>query len=259
MTPHRAICLNGVTPADVTYRPFALALGMNAELRLKDLEGYAADFPMEYNLDTELLGISRLAIDANWERFHLVGYSGGASVALAFAASHPQAVISLSLVEPVFVGNDASWSDEYAALLASLDKALSAPLAERPAAFVRALSPQGRRPPAQPAGSQPGWLIPRSERQGWMWPRWRDADRGPYRLVPNGRPVYVAVGGRSRSAFLEIARWLADQSRAAVVDIYEERSHFDPPHVAEAERFASAVLENWRRAAADVKPDPPHA
>ena len=82
MERHRAICLNGVTPAEVTYRPFASALGTDAELRLKDLEGYAADFPMEYNLDTEVRGISRLAMDAKWERFHLVAYSGGASVAL---------------------------------------------------------------------------------------------------------------------------------------------------------------------------------
>ena len=249
MEPHRAICLNGVTPADVTYRPFALALGTDAELRLKDLEGYATDFPTDYNLDTEVLGISRLAMDAKWERFHLVGYSGGGSVALAFAAAHPESVVSLSLIEPVFVGNDASWSDEYSAFLGSLDEALSAPLATRPAAFFRALTAPGRPPPPQPLGGQPDWLIPRSERQGRMWPRWRDTERGPQRLVAGGRSVYVAVGGRSRSAFQLIARWLADQSPGAIVEIYEERSHFDPPHVAEAERFALAVRENWERVA----------
>jgi pimeloyl-ACP methyl ester carboxylesterase len=120
---HRAICLNGVTPADVTYRSFAAALSVDAELRLKDLEGYAAEFPTAYKLETEVFGISRVARDAGWARFHVVGYSGGASVALAFAGARPQAVLSLSLIEPVFVGNDASWSDEYAALLASIDDA----------------------------------------------------------------------------------------------------------------------------------------
>jgi pimeloyl-ACP methyl ester carboxylesterase len=247
---HRAICLNGVTPADVTYRSFAAALGADAELRLKDLEGYAAEFPIGYSLETEVLGIARVARDAKWARFHLVGYSGGASAALAFAAARPQAVVSLSLIEPVFVGNDASWSDAYAALLASVDDALRAPLEKRPAAFFRALSAPGRLPPAQPAAGQPDWLIPRSERQGWMWPRWRDGSLGPNRLEPFHRSVYVAVGGRSRVAFMEIARWLARQSANTIVDVYDERSHFDPPHVADAERFATAVQKNWERAVA---------
>jgi len=250
MERHRAICLNGVTPADVTYRSFAAALGANAELRLKDLEGYAAEFPIGYKLETEVHGIDRVATDAGWARFHLVGYSGGASVALAFAAARPEAVLSLALIEPVFVGNDASWSDEYAGLLASIDDALRVPLEKRPASFFRALSAPGRMPPGQPSASQPDWLIPRSERQGWMWPHWRDPKLGPHRLMPVHRSVYVAVGGRSRAAFMEIARWLASTSLGTTVDVYDERSHFDPPHVADAERFAAAVYDNWERAVA---------
>jgi hypothetical protein len=171
-------------------------------------------------------------------------------VALAYAAARPYAVVSLSLIEPVFVGNDASWSDEYASLLVSVDDALRAPLEERPAAFFRALSAPGRLPPAQQAAGQPGWLIPRSERQGWMWPRWHYPKLGPNRLEPFHRSVYVAVGGRSRLAFMEIARWLAHKSANTTVDVYDERSHFDPPHVADAERFATAVQENWERAVA---------
>jgi pimeloyl-ACP methyl ester carboxylesterase len=242
---HKAICLNGVTPAKVAFAPLAAALEGQAELILKDLDGYAADFADDYGPKTELEAIRRLAEAAGWDRFHLLGQSFGASVALAFAREHPQRVISLALVEPPFVGNDCSWSETYAGLLAALDQALQTPLVERPLAFFRALTAPGQALPLSATGAPPEWLLPRSERQGRMWPRWRDGTRGPLQLLPPVRDVYVALGGRTHPGFRAVAEWLGARVPSAVIDVYPERSHFDAPHVAEAPRFAQALLSMW--------------
>lgn len=242
---HRAICLSGLTPANSIYAPLAGALAGHAELVLKDLEAYGPDLPAGYGPATELAGINWAADASGWERFHLVGHSFGASVALAYACDRPQRVQSLVLVEPPFVGTDTSWSEQYAALLDSLDYALRASLVERPRAFRRALTAPGEEVLSSGPGSMPDWLLPRSERQGLIWPLWRAPGSGPRRLLPPVEAIYIAVGGRTHPGFRVVADWLAEQLSAAAIDLYPERDHFDPPHVAEPERFAAAVLEMW--------------
>src|SRR5919198_668664 len=55
--------------------------------RVKDLELYAGDSPpADYSLGTEIAGILRVADEAGFERFHLVGYSAGGAASLAFAS-----------------------------------------------------------------------------------------------------------------------------------------------------------------------------
>jgi len=139
---HKAICLNGVTPAEVTYRGFAEALAGRAVLLLQDLEGYASDYPTNYDWETEVTAVARLTAKRGWQQFHVMGYSAGASVALGFACSFPDHVQSLSLIEPWFVDNDVSWSKECAKLLESVDAALNLPLQERFAAFLQAFTPE---------------------------------------------------------------------------------------------------------------------
>src|SRR6266513_394735 len=46
----------------------------------------------------------RAADERGWERFHLVGYSGGGAAALAFATRHPERLASLALLEPAWAG-----------------------------------------------------------------------------------------------------------------------------------------------------------
>ena len=50
---------------------------------------------LTYELETELAGILRAAEAAGFERFHLVGYSGGGAISTAFAARHPEQLLSL--------------------------------------------------------------------------------------------------------------------------------------------------------------------
>ena len=75
-----------VLPADLAYGALIDALGDEVEAVAKDLEVYAGDAPpVDYSLDTEVAGVVREADARGWERFHLVGYSGGGAAALAAA------------------------------------------------------------------------------------------------------------------------------------------------------------------------------
>src|SRR5207247_8162627 len=112
----RAILLpGGVMPADLAYGALLEALGDDAEAIAKDLEVYAGpDPPPDYSLDYEIDGVLRAAREAGFERFHLVGYSGGGASSLAFAARHPERLLSLTLIEPAWLGNDGLSAEEQA-------------------------------------------------------------------------------------------------------------------------------------------------
>ena len=104
---HQAILLPGIVlPAELAYLALREALGGSVQARAKELEVYADEEPPpDYGLETELAGILREAESAGFERFHLVGYSGGGAISAAFAAHYPDRVFSLSLLEPAWVGN----------------------------------------------------------------------------------------------------------------------------------------------------------
>jgi pimeloyl-ACP methyl ester carboxylesterase len=238
----------------VTYRGFAEALAGRAVLLLKDLEGYASDYPTNYDWETEVTAIARLTAKRGWQQFHVMGYSAGASVALGFACSFPDHVQSLSLIEPWFVGNDVSWSKEYARLLESVDVALNLPLQERFAAFLQAFTPEQKPLPPMPTMSQTPWVLTRSERQGRMWPRWRDSAKGPRQLIPPGAlPLHITVGAATHPAILVVARNLARQFPKATLDVYQECNHFDAPHVREPLRFAAAAKSKWEESSQETK------
>src|SRR5881396_2862881 len=86
----QAIMLPGsVLPAELAYGSLVAAFGSDAEIVTKELEVYTTDeAPGDYTLDLEVGGVLRAADARGWQRFHLVGYSGGGAAALAFAARH---------------------------------------------------------------------------------------------------------------------------------------------------------------------------
>ena len=87
--PWQVILLpGGVLPAGPAYGALLEELGSDVDARPKELEVYAADAPPPgYSLAMEVVGITRVADEAHFHRFHLVGYSGGGASALAFAAN----------------------------------------------------------------------------------------------------------------------------------------------------------------------------
>ena len=75
----------------------------------KDLEVWGPDVPRDYGLQTETDAVARVAGMQGWDSFHLVGFSAGATVALAATLTLETAVQSLAIIEPATIGDD-EWS-----------------------------------------------------------------------------------------------------------------------------------------------------
>jgi pimeloyl-ACP methyl ester carboxylesterase len=240
-----------VLPAELAYSALIAELGAEVDAVAKDLEVYAtAEPPEDYGLDLEVAGLLREADARGWEQFHLVGYSGGGAVSLAFAAARPDRLWSLALLEPAWAGNRGQTPVEKA-LWQESDRLEKLPKEQFMSAFMRLNLKPGVPLPAPPPGDTPLWMakrpagiraILRAFKQG-------EIDREP--LAQFKRPVYFALGGLSNPAqYEEIAKRLALVFSDFELEVFEERHHFDPPHRIEPARLASSLRKLWRRAEA---------
>jgi pimeloyl-ACP methyl ester carboxylesterase len=145
----QVICLpGGVAPAAQRYASLAAATAARADLHLKDLEVYRdAAPPADYSIDLELSAVDRFADSLRLDRFHLVGYSGGGFISLAYAGTRPARLLSLALFEPAMVpGEPTSAESEATRALETKLSGLTGP--EFMAAFVRAQIKPGAELPA---------------------------------------------------------------------------------------------------------------
>jgi pimeloyl-ACP methyl ester carboxylesterase len=159
MAPFRVMLLPGsVLPGDLAYGSFVAVLGSVSDAVVKELEVYATpEAPPDYTLDLEVGGVLREADERGWERFHLVGYSGGGAAALAFVARHPERLASLALLEPAWAGRwDLSPAEQ--ALWREYDRLKALPPDEFMRTFMRlAVKPGVELPHRRPETRRPGW------------------------------------------------------------------------------------------------------
>jgi pimeloyl-ACP methyl ester carboxylesterase len=101
----RVICLpGGVAPATQRYASLATHVGDDAELHLKDLEVYRGAAPRaDYSVEQELVAIDAFADERGLDDFHLLAYSGGGFLSLAYAGTRPNRVRSLAVFEPATI------------------------------------------------------------------------------------------------------------------------------------------------------------
>jgi pimeloyl-ACP methyl ester carboxylesterase len=239
-----------VTPADLSYGPLLGVIGSQIQPILKDLEVYAHDAPpVDYGLELEVEGIRHVADLASLKRFHLVGFSGGAASSLAFTEKYPERLNSLALIEPPWIG---SVAPEDADDWAELEQYMSLPPEESMRAFIRWTMLPGVEPPAlgMLTVPPPPWMAKRPAGIVAMSLAFTPyhLDQNRFRLFTG--PVYYALGSLSNRFFEHEAKILSGLFPYMQVEEYEGRSHFDPPHRAEPERFGRALLELWARAEA---------
>ncbi|GIJ50797.1 hypothetical protein Val02_76830 [Virgisporangium aliadipatigenens] len=228
------ICLNGVVPAHLTFAALARTLGFG---ELRDLAGYAPSLPERYSLTTELTTLSS-AIGAR-PAVHLLGYSAGASVALAYAVRHPATVATLTLIEPPWTG-----LPDPSGFTARMDEImLHTPPEQRWPVFHELLTRPGSDIPPPPT-SPPAWAHERVDRGGDIWRALRATSLTPAQIGAFTRPVYLPYADDSHPFFADTAHTLAELFPAARVDEYHG-NHIRPPHVSEPERFATALRNLW--------------
>jgi len=247
---HRALLLpGGVLPAELAYGALIESLGPDVEAVAKDLELYAGETPPpEYTLDIEVEGILGEADERGWDRFHLVGYSGGGAAALAFTARHPERLRSLALMEPAWAGNwDLTPAEQ--ALWAEYERIMDLPPEEFMRAFVGLGLKPGVRPPEPPPGDPPPWMAGRPAGLAAFMRTFQTYELDRDALSRFTRPVYFALGGLSNpDEYGEIARRLGGVFPDFELEVFEERHHFDPPHRIEPDRVARSLLALWNRA-----------
>lgn len=249
--PHQAVLLpGGVMPADLAYSALIDALGDDERVIAKDLEVYAgSEPPAGYTLEHEVAGVLRTARDAGFEQFHLVGYSAGGAASVAFAARHPERLLSLALLEPAWMGNT-GLSQEEAALRLEFERVTSLPPDRMMPAFVALQLAPGVEPPAPPPGPPPPWMTTRPAGLRAITGAFRSETLDIDRLHGFGRPVYFGLGGRSNPDYYgRMSVRAREIFPDFTLDVFEERHHFDPPHRAEPDRTARALKAHWARAA----------
>jgi pimeloyl-ACP methyl ester carboxylesterase len=245
-----------VLPAEPAYGALIAALGPDVDAVAKDLEIYATQEPPEdYSLDVEIAGVLREADAHGWERFHLVGYSGGGAASLAFAAARPERLASLALLEPAWAGNwDLSPAEK--ALWHEYDRLEGLPLEQVMPTFMQSGAKPGVSLPAPPPGDAPPWMAKRPAGIRTIIRAFRRDDIDREALRRFDRPVYFALGALSNpDEYAEIAKRLNGVFRDFELEVFDERHHFDPPHRIEPERVANSLKALWRRAERSQPPE----
>ena len=238
----------GVLPAEPAYAALLEVLGERVHAVTKDLEVYAGDRPPPaYSLDTESDGILREADVHGFERFHLVGYSGGGASSLAFAALHGDRLLSLALLEAAWAGNDRTAEED--ALVPQFRALAPLPPDQFMAGFQRLQLAPGVEPVSPPEGSPPPWMAKRPAGLRALLKAFDKGDLDLDALRAFYRPVYYALGGRSNPDYYgRMAERLATVFRDFTIETFPERHHFDPPHRIEPERLSRSLLALWQRA-----------
>ena len=234
---------DGLLPVETGYRPLLNSLNTKIRPVLKTLEVYRTNRPpCDYGLEMEIQGIYRCLGQS--EPFHFVGYSGGASIALAFAIQYPSQVLTMALVEPAWIGNQ-ELTELQIKYWANLEKVWSEPLEQRISLFIRENLRQGVLAPPPLPNPPPHWIANRPEGLTALAHAFKRYDLEIAKLAEFDRPVYLALGSLSHPVEEEKASALSRLFPHIQVEIYEGRHHFDPPHRAEPIRFAAALQRLW--------------
>jgi len=245
-----AILLPGaILPAHIAYEALMGAFDRDVSARAKELEVYGtSEVPPAYGLDTEVAGIDRVADEAGFARFHLVGYSGGGASSLAYALTRPDRLRSLTLAEPAWAGIEGRTPEEAAAADRAID-ATALPPEQMLPAFMRAQLADGVEPPEPPPGPPPSWMASRPDGTRAIAAAFERFAFSSADMRAFDRPVLFVLGGLSNPDYYRrMAERLATSFPDFRLDVFDGRHHFDPPHRAEPERYARLLEDHWRRA-----------
>ncbi|HKC18373.1 MAG TPA: alpha/beta hydrolase [Candidatus Dormibacteraeota bacterium] len=243
------ICVPGsVAPAGQRYRALVENVGDAAELHLKELEIYREATPAaSYSIEEELAAIDSVAGANGLDRFHLVAYSGGGFISLAYAGTRPQRLLSLAVFEPAQIPGKLTEAEQR--FYAGLEQKLSGlPPDAFMSTFIREQVKTGVPLPAPPQGPPSAEMQKRPAGIATLLKAFRaySFDRDLLRAVTS--PVFYAYGDLSHPEQAMKAGILAQLFADFRVRRYAGVHHFVPAEQIYTAEHATELLDHWRRA-----------
>ena len=242
----QVICVPGsVAPAAQRYRPLVEAAGDAAEFHLKDLEVYReAEPPAGYSIEEEVDAIDRFAESLRLDRFHLVAYSGGGFISLAYAGTRPERLLSLGLFEPARIPGPLTQREE--AFFSGLEAKLKGLEGDQfMTTFVREQVKPGAQLPPPPSGPPSPEMRKRPAGIAALI-RAFDAysfDRDALRAATF--PVFYGYGDQSHEEQAVKAGILAELFANIHVERFTGVHHFVPPEQIYTPRHVLALRDLW--------------
>jgi pimeloyl-ACP methyl ester carboxylesterase len=195
-----------------------------------------------YGLTTEVDAVNAAAQARGLSRYHLFGFSAGATVALGAALALGQAVQSLALLEAAFIGDDDDWHPAETAYRARAAAVNALPAQQRGPAFRQMLMRPGE--PLPPLGPPP----PESPRTDMLEDMLAYVGFTSGDLAAITAPVLAISGGRSHPRFQLQDERLVEVIPDARAEVFSECSHLSAPHKAEPVRLAEMLIAFWAHA-----------
>jgi pimeloyl-ACP methyl ester carboxylesterase len=191
-----------------------------------------------YGLTTEVDAVNAAAQARGLSRYHLFGFSAGATVALGAALALGDAVQSLTLLEAAFIGDD-DWHPAETAFRASHVVIRALPAEQRIPACRQLFIRPGE--PLPPLGPPPPW----DARDDMLEDMLAQVGFTSSDLAAITVPVLAISGGRSNPRFQYQDERLVEVIPHARAEVFRERSHSSPPHRAEPARLAELLIDFW--------------
>lgn len=243
---HDVIFLPGIiAPAARRYEPLLRHL-VDVNPLVKDLEVYRDDAPPAgYSIATEIDGVLRVADEAGVERFHLYGHSAGGAIALAFALTHGDRVLTLAVDEPASDFTDGG-NTEYG--WSKFDRVLAMPPSESTPEFLKLQVAPGVALPPAPSGTPPAWMAkrPAGMRAFIEALRAHHVTEEDYRAFE--KPVYFTWGSLTHERWTSMERRLSKLFPNFSSEMFEGLHHLNTSHTAEPQRVAARLATLWQRA-----------
>ena len=241
----QVICLPGsVAPAANRYAALKAAVGDRADLHLKDLELYRDDEPpADYSIDMELEAVDATAQSLGLERFHLIGYSGGGMMSIAYAGTRPERLLSLGLFEPARIPGELTRPERD--FFQSLnDKVAGKTGSDFMSAFIsNQVKPGARIPPPQPPTPE---MRKRPAGIAALLRVFEQYSFDRDLLRKCAFPVYYAYGSLSHDEQALKAGVLAQRFPDIHIQRFEGIHHFVPPEEIYTASHVEALVAMWR-------------
>lgn len=230
-------------PAYLRYGPLRGELGERRVILTKELEVYAAEAaPPDYSIELEVEGIDRFADEQGLDRFHLYGHSAGASIALAYVATHPHRPLSLALDEPASDFSEEDRRAIHADLPADLE---DLPVPERMARFATSLLRPGIAPPTIAPPADVPEMAKRPAGLGAFSRALARYELDLDALRSFAGPVYYSYGSLSNERWEVMAQRLQRALPRCTVERYDGIHHLNTSHQAQPGRVAAALERLW--------------